>query len=171
MRCLGDPVPPDDLADRGQVDLAAITSGARVVACSDRHFDSPNRMLLGGDARYPGDGWETHRRRQPGHEWAIVRLAGRGIIDRLVIDLRGFRGAAPAACSVEGIDAPGSHPDDIVLAEWVPILPENPLADDRRHDIGELADTGPFTHLRLGLHPDGGVARFRVLGRAEAPWR
>ncbi len=171
MRCLGDPTPPDDLVDRDQVDLAAISSGARVVSCSDRHFDSPNRMLLGGDARYPGDGWETRRRRQPGHEWAIVRLAGRGVIERLVVDLRGFRGAAPAACSVAGIDAPGSHPDDIVLGEWTPVLPETPLTDDRRHEIGDLTDGGPFTHLRLGLHPDGGVARFRALGRAEAPWR
>lgn len=170
FRCLGDPLPPVDLIGKAGVDLAAISSGARVVACSDRHFQSPNRMLLDGDGRYPGDGWETRRRREPGHEWAIIRLAGRGTLERIVIDLRGFGGTTAAGYSIEGIDAPGVHPDDIVIGEWPAVLPETALAEDRRHEITDLEAAGPFTHLRLGLHPDGGVTRFRALGTAERPW-
>jgi allantoicase len=127
-------------------------------------------MLFAGEARYPGDGWETARRREPGNEWAIIRLAGRGTVKKLIVDLRGFGGTTPEGCSVDGIDAPGAHPDDLLLSEWSPILPQTALEGDRRHEVSEISEPGPYTHLRLGLHPDGGVARFRAIGKAEEPW-
>jgi allantoicase len=170
LRCLGDPIPPLDLVEHQEVDLASLRNGARVVDCSDPGGGSPNRMLLSEDPRRPGDGWETRRRRRPGNEWAVIRLAGRGRVARFVIDTRRFPGSAPAACGVEGIDAPGADPDDLRIASWTPLLPRTEIAPDAATTLEAPEGPGPFTHLRLALHPDGGLARFRAFGRAERPW-
>lgn len=169
LRCLGEPVPPAGMLGTGRaVDLAAVPSGARVVDCSDPGGSSPNRML--GAPGPPPDGWLTGRRRAPGHEWAVVRLAGAGTLERLVIDTTGFKGESPGAAAVHGILAPGADPESLRASRWHPVLPETPLQPGRSHEFGDLLAAGPFSHLRLDLHPDGGVARFSALGTAEAPW-
>lgn len=167
LRVLGDPVPPDGLLDGSLVDLAALATGARAVDCSNRHYSSPNRMLLDGHPRGMWDGWETRRRRGPGHDWAMIRLAGRGTVERLEIDTTHFKGNAPGSAAVLAADAPGAE----VPAEgrWWPLLAEVPLQPDRHHGF-DLGDPRPATHLRLDIHPDGGVARFRAWGRSTVPW-
>lgn len=168
LRCLGDPIPPPDLAERGRLDLAAVANGARVVDASDRGPWSPNAMLADSDP--DGTGWLTRRRRRPGREWAVVRLAGRGEIDRLQIDTRRFKGHAPRSIDVEGIDAPAAHPDDLRLAEWAPLLSAVEPEAGKRVEFADLPDLGPVTHVRLCLLPDGAISRFRALGTAERPW-
>lgn len=168
LRCLGEPVPPDGLLERGKaVDLAAVASGARVVDCSDAGGSSPNRML-GAPGGFP-EGWLTGRRRAPGHEWAVVRLAGAGIVERLVIDASGFRGEAPEAVSVHGLLSPGADRETLRSSRWETIVPEFPLGA-KRHELGGLPAAGPFSHLRLDLLPDGGVTRFSAFGTSESPW-
>jgi allantoicase len=172
LRVLGDPAPPDGLLSGDEeVDLAALHSGARVIDCSDRHYSSPNRMLLPGRSQAMWDGWETKRRRGPGNDWAVIRLAGRGDIASLEVDTTHFKGNAPGSTLVEAIDAsPDVSLGDLRFASWATLLPETPLTPDKRHRFDDLEPVGPATHLRVNIHPDGGLARFRAFGTSDTPW-
>jgi allantoicase len=163
LRVYGAPLASADVVAGKEVDLAAITAGGLVVDCSDAHFGSPTDMLVD-----EGAGWLTRRRRDDRHDWAVVRLAGRGELRRMVVDTRGFVGNAPAACSVEGISSEAAG--DLRAADWRPILDRTSLRADHRHEFSELRDRGPFTHLRLSIHPDGGIRRFSVIGTATSGW-
>lgn len=168
LRVMGDPTGPLGLLDGSLIDLAALASGARAVDCSNRHYSSPNRMLVGGAPLGMWDGWETRRRRGPGNDWAIIRLAGRGPVERIDIDTTHFKGNAPGSAAVFAADAPGvetPRPE-----QWRPLLAQTALTADTPHGFDDLLDTGPITHLRLDIHPDGGVARFRAWGRSTEPW-
>src|SRR5436190_1251266 len=90
---------------RGDVDLAAAEHGGLVVACSDMFFGSRHNLIMPGDARNMGDGWETKRRRGPGHDWTIVRLATAGVLRRIEVDTRHFKGNAPGSCSLDACAA------------------------------------------------------------------
>ena len=103
LRAYGEAVADwERLRRRSEVDLAAAEHGGLVVACSDMFFGSRHNLIMPGDATHMGAGWETRRRRGPGHDWTIVRLAAPGTIHRVEIDTRHFKGNAPAACSLEG---------------------------------------------------------------------
>ena len=167
LRALGDPLPPNDLADLGSVDLASLDLGAQVVEASDARTSSPNLMLESGEAANHTGGWVTRRRRVPGNEWAIIRLAGPGTIERLEVDTRRYPGDAPHEVAVMGVDAPEAEPADLREAEWQPILPLTEVVPDTRNRFDDLLKAGAVTHLRLDLHPDGAVARFRAYGSAE----
>ena len=104
------------------------------------------------------DGWETRRRRTPGHDWTIVRLGRPGPIARVEVDTSHFKGNAPAACTVEA--STSGEP-----AGWTELLPRTPLAPDRRHTFdAALTPLSGVTHVRLNIFPDGGIARLRVFG-------
>ena len=81
-----------------ELDLAAMENGAFVVSCSDMHYGNRQNLILPGRSTHMGDGWETKRRRGPGHDWAIVRLARRGVIHRVKLDTDHFKGNAPGSC-------------------------------------------------------------------------
>src|SRR5690606_38567122 len=123
-------VAPDWSRVKGPIDLAALEYGAVVESCSDMFFGSPRNMLKRAPSRNMGDGWETRRRRGPGHEWVIVRLAATGTIDQLEIDTSHFKGNAPALCKVEGAHAPGVPGDKI--EGWRTLI-ETPLQPHTRH--------------------------------------
>ena len=146
----------------GPVDLAALENGAVVETCSDMFFGSRNNLIKPGPSLSMADGWETRRRRGPGNDWAIVRLAAVGTIERLLIDTSHFKGNAPALCTVEGVHAPNVAAD--ALVGWRQLL-ASPLQPHTRHLFDdELRRIGPVTHLRLSVYPCGGVARMRAWG-------
>ncbi len=102
LRVYGDVTPDwDALRRQGEIDLAALVHGARVVDSSDMFFGRRDNLIMPGPARGMADGWETRRRRTPGHDWAVVRLGARGTITRVEVDTRHFKGNAPAACSLD----------------------------------------------------------------------
>lgn len=168
LRVMGDPVPV--ALDGSLTDLAALAGGARAVDCSNRHYSSPNRMLVGGSPKGMWDGWETRRRRGPGNDWATIRLAGRGVVERLEVDTTHYKGNAPGSCAVFAIDAGGTEAPPADSRHWRPLLSEIPLEPNHLHKFGDLAELGEVTHLRLDIHPDGGIARFRAFGRSTTPW-
>ena len=149
----------DKLRAAGTVDLAALDNGAWVETCSDMFFGSRNNLIKPGPSRSMADGWETRRRRGPGNDWAIVRLAAAGTIERLEIDTTHFKGNAPGRCVVEVRHAPDER--------WRALM-ASPLQPHRRHDFDDLRRTGPVTHLRLSVFPDGGIARLRAWGALAA---
>jgi allantoicase len=147
------------------VDLAAIWNGGLVVAASDVHYGAKDNMLMPGRAKNMGDGWETKRRRGPGHDWAIVRLGTTGTLSRIEIDTNHFKGNYPDSASIEGCLLPGATADDLRRASWVEVLPQTKLRAHHRHFFSDpLTHRGPVSHLRLNIFPDGGVSRFRVHG-------
>jgi allantoicase len=162
LRAYGEVVPDwDRLWRRGDVDLAAVEHGGLVIACSDMFFGSRHNLIMPGDATHMGDGWETMRRRGAGHDWTIVRLGASGVIRRIVVDTRHFKGNAPGWCSLEGTAAATTKD-----AEWREILPRIALQPHARQEFeDELQQIGSITHARFNIFPDGGVGRLRLYGR------
>jgi allantoicase len=150
-----------------QVDLAAIENGAAVVAANDMFFGNKDNLIMPGRGVNMGDGWETRRRRGPGHDWVIVRLGNEGLLKKIEIDTCHYKGNYPDVCWIEACHAPGKHIDLLTAGdfEWVEILERSKLKSDSRHFFEkEIKSAGPFTHVRLNIAPDGGISRMRVHG-------
>lgn len=158
-----------------RVDLASRWLGGGVVAASDESFGFKENLLNPGDADFtPGrydhrgeivDGWETRRRRdEPGDDWAVVRLGAPGVIDEVDVDTSFFTGNHPPSCRVEACGMEG-YPSlaELAAAPWTALVPESPLKGDH-HNVFTVRDPHRYTHVRLWIHPDGGVARLRVYG-------
>jgi allantoicase len=154
----------------GLFDLAALENGAVSLACSNAHFGGMNNLLLPGRAANMGSGWETRRRRGPGHDFIVIRLGARGVPRVIELDTNHFKGNFPERAAIEGIDHEGARPSDLVESKaWSPLLPETRLKADTRHFYAtELCASAPITHVRLRIFPDGGVSRLRVWGERAA---
>ena len=147
------------------LDLAALENGGRAVGCSDAFFSSMNNLLMPGRSANMGDGWETRRRRGPGHDWVIIRLGQPGQVRQLEIDTNHFKGNFPDTCSLDGCLAPGQAVDALTWPDftWREILPRYKLQAHTQHAVEkELLDVGPVSHVRLNIFPDGGISRLRV---------
>lgn len=141
-----------------EVDLAAAENGAEVLNCSDMFFGPKHNLIMPGRAHNMSDGWETRRRRGPGHDWVVVKLATEGNVRRIEVDTNHFKGNYPDTCSIDG-SLDGEH--------WTVLLPRTKLQAHTRHFfIDELAGDGPLTHVRVNVFPDGGISRLRVWGVA-----
>jgi allantoicase len=156
LRVHGMVVPAPGMLDGLTFDLAALENGGDVIACSDEFYSTPRNVISPGLSRVMGEGWETRRRRTPGHEWLVVRLAAEGLLRLAEIDTSGYRGNAPGEASLEAGDG----------SSWRPLLPRTRLQPDTVHRF--RADSDPVTHVRLNIHPDGGVARLRLHGSLTA---
>ena len=170
---------PDPLADdlaRRWVDLAQPRMGTQAIFASDDFFAPKERLI---DPRppifVPGkyddngkwmDGWESRRKRVPGHDSCIVRLGCPGIIHAVDIDTSHFTGNYPPEASIDAWRGDGD-PDD--TATWQPLVGRRKLAGDSHH-IVDVTDDGIWSHLRLNIFPDGGVARLRVFGEVHKDW-
>jgi allantoicase len=145
------------------VDLASIRHGGLVLGASDMHFGARDNMIMPGRAKNMGDGWETRRRRGPGHDWAILRLGMPGSVTRVEIDTNYFKGNYPESASLDGCFKPGASLEALQATTWRTILPRTKLRPDHRHFFTpEPAE--PVSHVRLNIFPDGGVSRLRVYG-------
>jgi allantoicase len=168
LRVYGEVVPDwNALARRGEIDLAAAENGALVLACSDMFFGHRHNLIMPGRALDMSDGWETKRRRGPGYDWSVIKLATRGVIQRVEVDTAHFKGNYPDTCSLEACDAEGQVVDETSLSSlpWREILPRTKLQAHARHFYEEeLAKMGAATHVRFNIYPDGGVSRLRIYG-------
>jgi allantoicase len=154
-------------------DLAGRALGGAVVAANDEFFAAKENLILPeppaprtafGHRGKEYDGWETRRRRGPGHDWAIVRLGAPGIVAGVVVDTAFFTGNYPPRAALEGAAIEG-HPSvaELETADWRPLLPLSDLSGDTANAFPVDSDRR-VTHVRLSIHPDGGVARLRVHG-------
>jgi len=150
--------------------LAAVENGGRVLSCSDMFFGHRHNLIMPGRAANMSDGWETKRRRGPGHDWTIIKLGRPGTLRRLEIDTAHFKGNFPDTCSLEAINAPREPEDSLSdpTRAWLSVLPRTKLQAHTRHYFEkELSDAGVISHLRFNIFPDGGVSRLRAWGRIE----
>lgn len=167
LRVYGRPRGQALAADDGLVDLGAALNGGYPVAWNDAHFGVVDNLLLPGRGVDMGDGWETRRRREPGFDWCIIALGQPGKIQRIEVDTAHFKGNFPDRCSLQAGYAPGLS-DQALVAQaqfWPSLLPETKLQADHIHNfLNEVAALGTVSHVRLNLHPDGGVSRLRLWG-------
>ncbi|MEO5572147.1 MAG: allantoicase [Bacteroidia bacterium] len=150
------------------IDLAAAANGAKSVLCNDMFFSHMDNLIMPGRGINMGDGWETKRSRTPNNsDWVIVRLAHKGIVEKILIDTCHFKGNYPDSCLIEGCTI--SKEEEINLnsdrIKWTTILPQLKLQADFEHYFEkEIVSKNSFTHVRLSIYPDGGVSRMRLFG-------
>jgi allantoicase len=155
-------------------ELASRRRGGAVVWANDELFAERENLIKSEEPHYSTytfghkgqiyDGWETRRHREPGHDWALVRLGLPGIVRGVIVDTAFFKGNYPPEISVEGAAYEG-HPSPAELndAEWFPLVPRSPARGHYRNAY-TCAAPQRVTHVRLCQYPDGGVARLRVFG-------
>ena len=168
LRVYGEVAPDwDQLKRTGYIDLAAAENGALVLSCSDMFFGHRHNLIMPGRAANMSDGWETKRRRGPGHDWAIIKLGRPGHIHRVEVDTAHFKGNFPESCLLEASNTPELSTEALsdLSTQWSTVLPRTKLQAHTRHFFDqELLDTGVTSHLRFSIFPDGGVSRLRVYG-------
>jgi allantoicase len=153
------------------IDLAAALCGGRVLACSDAHYGSPANLLLPGRGASMAEGWETRRRREPGHDWLILQLGAVGRISAAEIDTAHFKGNYPHQLSMHAVLLAGERDGDLRAESmyWPVLLAEQFLgADQVVRFERQLLDLGPVSHVRVNIHPDGGLSRVRLFGRPQS---
>lgn len=158
-------------------DLASRDLAGSVVYANDEFFAGRENLISPGAPAFDPsefghkgkiyDGWETRRRREPGHDFAIVRLGVPGVIRGVVVDTAWFTGNFPPFASIAGVSIDG-YPtaQELLEAPWEQILDRVSLQGDTANEF-PVADERRWTHVRLNIFPDGGVARFRVHGEAR----
>jgi len=164
------------------IDLAAERLGGKVLFANDEFFAEKENLLKASkpvfiEDKYTDrgkwmDGWETRRRRTPGHDWCIIRLGLAGILRGFLVDTSFFRGNYPEHCSCEACDAPVDATVEQLnsaAVSWTEVLPQSLLRGDT-HNLLAVDYPQRVTHLRFHIYPDGGVARLRVFGEVAPDW-
>lgn len=159
------------------VNLASAKLGAVTVSCSDDFFAPMARMLKDEpavfiDDKYDDhgkwmDGWESRRKRVSGNDWCIVKLAKPGVIHGIEIDTTHFTGNYAPAASVEGCSFEGEEPPE--KSDWRELISESELKGDAHHQYS-VNETDTYTHVRITIYPDGGIARFRIYAEPRVNW-
>jgi allantoicase len=163
-------------------ELASERVGGRAIAANDDFFAPKSGLIKHEPAVWIADkytprgkwmdGWESRRRRIPGHDWCIVQLGMRGVIHGVNVDTSFFTGNFPSHCSIEAVDMPSPPRAAVHAVEgppWTTILEKTELRGNGSNFIA-ITDHRPWTHLRLSIYPDGGVARLRVYGEVSVDW-
>ena len=162
---------------RRSINLANPRIGAKVTFATDDFFADKSRLIDPADAVFiPGkyddngkwmDGWESRRKRGTGYDHAIVRLGARGVVHGFDIDTSHFTGNFPPAASIDACISHEDVPGD--AAVWTTLVPSMNLSGNSHHFVP--CDSGEaWTHIRLNIYPDGGVARLRVFGEIYRDW-
>jgi len=162
--------------DLTHIDLLSERYGGQALSCNDEFFAGANNLVKRSEPifihdKYTDrgkwmDGWETRRRRTPGHDWCVLRLGIAGTINAVNIDTTHFKGNAPASISLEACEIIG---DPVADTPWTTIVSERPV-NAHSQNLFEVKNPHSWTHLRLKIYPDGGVARLRVWGEPRVDW-
>jgi allantoicase len=168
LRVLGYAVPDPRLLDGLTVDLAGQLYGGAVVASSDAFYTSAQLLNRPDRARTMGEGWETRRRRDAGHDMVVIQLGFVGLLRQLVVDTAHYKYNASAEISVDGCEDETAPAID--ATGWQELLPRTRLEPDTEH-VFPIGNSAPVGSIRLHAYPDGGLSRVRVIGSVEASAR
>ncbi|OSS49113.1 hypothetical protein B5807_05681 [Epicoccum nigrum] len=169
----------DDTFKSKYTDLISAPLGSKIVSFSDEWFASAaNLTTKTAPISRPGvfvhsgawyDGWETRRHNTAPFDWVVIRLGvASGKVAGVEIDTAFFNGNHAPEIAVQGAFA--ASDDEVALEAytgWETILSRQECGPSARH--GWLLDTATpkaYTHARLLMYPDGGIARFRLYGHA-----
>ena len=150
------------------IELSSLKLGGSIVAYNNAHYGDVSALLSDGRGKTMGDGWETRRRREPGHDWIIIKLATKGLIKKIEIDTAHFKGNYPDQASIQISNFDKEKDLEEIINDsqnWKYILNKTKLQADKIHnyEIDEKL-TQEVTHVRLNIYPDGGVSRLRIFG-------
>lgn len=160
-------------------ELAAERLGGKTLLCSDDFFAEKENLLKPGRGIFIADkftdrgkwmdGWESRRKRTPGHDWCIIKLATSGIIHGVDIDTNHFLGNHPPFASIEAVALQDDENIVWEKVQWKGILSKSFLQPGS-HNFYEINDNNHYTHIKLHIYPDGGVARLKVYGIVNKDW-
>lgn len=160
-------------------DVAAERLGGKMLACSDDFFAEKENLIKPGRGIFIADkytdrgkwmdGWESRRKRTPGHDWCIIKLATSAKISGVDIDTNFFLGNHPPHASLEACNIAGDTAINIETAAWKEILVKSPL-NAGSQNFYAIDDKNIYTHVRLNIFPDGGVARLKIYGEVFIDW-
>ncbi|KAF9383682.1 Allantoicase [Podila verticillata] len=160
----------DKAALEKYIDLASANKGGKVLKTSDELFGEGFHLIKDGPAiedknretanGFWKDGWETRRHNKDSHHTATIQLASAGTIAGFDVDTSFFDGSHPAFASIEACLIVKGEED----YQWRELLPKIPLSGNSHHYYGLQASDEIYTHVRLNMYPDGGIARLRVFG-------
>jgi allantoicase len=167
------------------INLASERLGSAVLFANDEFFAPKENLIKDSSAifiegKYTDlgkwmDGWESRRKRASNLEdefdWCLIRLGLPGVIRGLIVDTSHFRGNFPSHCSVEACAIDGQPTvTDVAEQAWTTILTKSALNGDSLNHF-EVESRERFTHLKLKIFPDGGVARLRAFGEVVPDWK
>ena len=168
FRVYGRPYIDWGIADEEKtIDLVSALNGGSALSCSDEHFGRMGNLINPGRGVNMGDGWETARRRRPGYDWVILSLGCAGIVEEIEIDTAHFKGNFPDSCDIQAAFVQGGTPEQMATQSlfWRTLLPNQKLKPDTQQRFKVDQEFGSITHVKLNIHPDGGVSRLRLWGR------
>lgn len=146
--------------------------GAQVTYATDEFFAAKERLIEAKEPMFIDDkydehgkwmdGWESRRKRSPGHDYCVIKLGVPGVLHGVDIDTSYFTGNYPPQASLEACVSE----DDVPAGGWTEILGKMDLQGDAHHYFAIDSDS-IWTHLRLNIFPDGGIARLRAYGEVR----
>ncbi len=149
------------------IELSAIENGGQSLECNDEHYGSISNLLKPGRGVDMSDGWETRRRREPGFDWVIIKLGDIAPVEKIEIDTAHFKGNFPHQVSIHAACLPQDCNKNLAARSlyWDELLGPQLLQMDKQHFYeNALHRIGPVSHVRVNIHPDGGLSRVRFFG-------
>jgi allantoicase len=158
----------------GLIDLAQSRLGTKVVYKTDEFFAPAKRIINPWPPIFKEgvfdkhgkwmDGWETRRKRNKGYDYLILKLGKPGKIHKIDIDTSYFNGNQPSKISLEACFTSAKIPNK--NSNWIKILNKK-FTKPNSHHFFTIKNKSTFTHVKLNIYPDGGVARLRIYGTME----
>ena len=153
-----------------KIELSSLNLGGKIIAYNNAHYGDVSALLTSGRGKTMGDGWETRRRREPGNDWIIIKLAKSGIIEEIEIDTAHFKGNFPDKASISAAFFDEKVKVSSIIKQnknWKEILPPTKLKADKIHRFKKIIRSDEVNYVKLNIFPDGGVSRFRVFGKLK----
>ena len=154
----------------GLIDLAQPRLGSKVIFKTDDFFASANRIINPSPAVFKEglfdkngkwmDGWESRRKRTSGHDFLIIKLGKSGSINKVDVDTSHFNVNQPSMISLEGCYSKSKNIKDL---KWKTLIGKKKTKANSHH-MFKSSSKSIFTHIKLNIFPDGGVARLRLYG-------
>lgn len=147
--------------------------GGRVCGLSDQWFAEASNLIKDTppvvEVRFVAtgrwyDGWETRRHNTEPSDWVVLQLGvSSAKLYGCEIDTTFFTGNYAPAISVEG--AVINNANELDGAKWETVIDKFECGPSQRQFFVRDAITNTaYTHVRLHMYPDGGIARFRMFG-------
>jgi allantoicase len=153
------------------IDLAQSRLGSKIVYKTDEFFAPAKRIINPWPPVFKEgvfdkhgkwmDGWETRRKRGKGHDYLILKLGKPGRIHKVDIDTSYFSGNQPNKISLQACSTSKKIPNK--KSKWITILKKKPTKANSHHFFN-IKNKSIFTHIKLNIYPDGGIARIRIYG-------
>ena len=151
------------------INVLSKESGARALYANDEHFGCLSNVLEKHEPLSMADGWETRRRRKPGNDWGVLALSKPAQVEEIIVDTKFFKGNFPHTFSLSTANISDQEDASIIESSksWTKLLERKKLGMNQIHTFGmkDILHNEPFTHVRVDIYPDGGIARLKFIGK------